>query len=94
MPSKGFHPCQKCLRVQCSCPPEEPQQTQPPSPWTHPETVGEKHSRYGDQHLCVGCIHALVCEVGRHTAELFTQAWLVVIADCSNYVSMEEENEV
>lgn len=104
MPSKGFRPCQTCLRVQCSCPPEEPQKSlhefvdelaKPTRRATKAVTEGEKLARYGEQHLCVGCIHALVCEVGRHTAELFTQSWLVVIADCSNYVSMEdEENEV
>jgi hypothetical protein len=56
-------------------------------------TQGEKHARYSEQHLCCGCAHLAVCEVGRHTADLFAQDWLVSVADCSNYIALEDEDE-
>lgn len=49
------------------------------------EGKGEMVRRYGEQHLCVGCNHVEVCEVGRHTSELFRDGWYVVISDCNTF---------
>ncbi len=49
------------------------------------EGKGEMIRRYQEQHLCVGCVHVEVCEVGRHTAELFGGGWFVVISDCNSF---------
>ena len=49
------------------------------------ESKGEMIRRYQEQHRCIGCVHVEVCEVGRHTAELFGGGWYVVISDCNSF---------
>ncbi len=93
---KGF--CPRCQRVACSCPEEE----FTPTPITKVErpirkasdarTVGERQARYQDQHLCMGCNHSGVCEVGRHTSELFMKGWLVSIGDCDQFEEYKEDD--
>ena len=78
--------CHTCKRVGCICPPEEDTPT-PITKVERPQTKG----RYEDNHLCFGCGHAPVCEVGRHTAELYARGWLVTIADCNQFDAFGEE---
>ena len=49
------------------------------------ENKGEMVRRYSEQHLCIGCGHVEVCEVGRHTSELFRDGWYVVISVCNTF---------
>ena len=56
------------------------------------DNLGEALSRYGETHLCVGCAHATVCEVGRLTASMAmaSNRILVTVADCTEYVEYQE----
>lgn len=46
---------------------------------------GEMIRRYTEQHRCVSCQHNEVCEMGRHTSEMFREGWYVVVSDCNNF---------
>ena len=53
------------------------------------ESRGEMIRRYQEQHLCIGCNHVEVCEMGRHTAEMFREGWFVVLRDCNFHESAD-----
>lgn len=53
------------------------------------EGRGEMVRRYTEQHLCIGCEHVEVCEMGRHTAEMFREGWFAVISDCNFHESAD-----
>lgn len=78
-----FEVCGVCHRAQCSCPPQSPA-----SP-DQPATKREQRTAYEDGHKCIGCIHAGVCEVGRHTAELYVAGWEIRIDDCSEFIDLQ-----
>lgn len=82
--------CPDCNRVACSCPPVQPAKEVITSPHT-PTTKREAKLLYEQKHKCVSCVHAQVCEVGRHTAELYVQGWQIVIGDCSHFVELTED---
>jgi len=87
MASQGFYPCQKCRRIACCCLPESP-----PDPEVQPKpaTKREAHQEYAEAHTCVSCIHSQVCEVGRHTAELYLSGWQVTISDCTQFLGLDD----
>ncbi len=68
----------------------EPTETQDDGRPSSASSNGERLRRYQEQHICIDCSHIDVCEVGRHSAELFREGWHIVIGDCSHFEGQGE----
>lgn len=82
--------CPDCNRVSCACPPKPPADPNITTAPQTPTTKREARKLYEDAHQCFTCIHTQVCEVGRHTAELFVAGWQITISDCSQFFPYED----